>query len=239
MTTETKDETLRQLESWQDSLVTSIPLGGLYSRNPVAYKWKTLHRCWLLRETLFWRMTDLLKQSHTLYRQRYLLGARILLRSALETLASLIYSSHCIRMVLHRELNFHKFSEKTAKLLLGSKIDDRYPDAVNVLTMLDRADKKYHGVRRMYDNLSETAHPNFDGLFMGYAKVDHEKDETNLSNRWEELFGEQHIDNIEICMLAFTEEYNVIWPQVIEDLECWIQQNDAMLEATKAIPTDS
>jgi hypothetical protein len=37
-------------------------------------------------------------------------------------------------------------------------------------------------------------------------------------------------------MVIFDAEYNHEWPDAFEALEHWIEQNDAMLEATKPTP---
>ena len=91
--------------------MASIPVAGLFSRNSAAYKWKAPFRCWLLREAASWRMTDLLTQSYALHQQGHCLGARILLRSAFETLATLIYLNHKMRQVVNDKLNFRLFSQ--------------------------------------------------------------------------------------------------------------------------------
>ena len=224
------------LASWQASHMASIPIDGLMLRNAIAYKWKAPFRCWLLREAAFWRVTDLLTQSYALHQQRHGLGARILLRSGFETLATLLYLNHNIRAVIDGKLDFHKFSNLTSKLVVGSKNNPAHPIAVNVITMIDKSDKLYPGLRNLYDSLSESAHPNFEGMVWGYSKVDYDEYETNFSNRWMELHGEQYPSTLELCMMVFHHEYNDVWADLIEKLECWIVANDAQLEATKNDP---
>ncbi|MEO1552844.1 MAG: hypothetical protein AAFR82_02840 [Pseudomonadota bacterium] len=227
-------DTIEQnLAIWQDSLLTNIPIAGLLSRNPIAYKWKAPFRCWLLREAAFWRATDLLKQSHRLHQQGHGLGARILLRSAFETLATLIYLNLKIQAVLDGKLDFHQFGELTTRLTVGSKREDDGPQAVNVLTMLGKGDEKYPGLRDMYDSLSESAHPNFEGMIWGYSKVDHDEYETNFSNRWMDLYGNRQLNSMELCMTTFHHEYDEVWTKRMNDLEGWIAINDDKLEATK------
>src|SRR5687768_15683258 len=101
------------------SLLPSFDIGGLFSRSEVAHKWKATFRSLLIREAVFWRLEDLLQQSYALHKMGHSLGALILLRSALETLATLIYLNQLTADVLSGALNFHKFSDKTAVLLLG------------------------------------------------------------------------------------------------------------------------
>jgi hypothetical protein len=89
----------QNLAAWKASLLASIPIGGLLSRNPVVYKWKAPFRSWMLREAVAWRITDLMAQSYALHQQGHALGARILLRSGFETLATLIYLNRLLPIV--------------------------------------------------------------------------------------------------------------------------------------------
>ena len=81
----------QNLANWGGSLLEKIPVAGLLARNPVAYKWKAAFRIWMVRELAFWREHDLMTQSYALHQNGHGLGARILLRSGFETLATLIY----------------------------------------------------------------------------------------------------------------------------------------------------
>ena len=230
------DTVEQNLANWRASLMPSIPIGRLLSRNPIAYKWKALFRCWLLREAAFWRITDLLTQSYALHQQEHGLGARILLRSGFETLATLIYLNHNIRQVLNGKLDFHQFSRETITLALGSRDASTRHVAVNVLKMLDRSNKRYPGLRAIYDGLSESTHPNYEGMVSGYSEVDHNEYETHFSNRWMQIHGEQHPNLIETCMMIFQLEYDTVWTELIEKLESWIVVNNAKLEETKDVP---
>lgn len=223
----------QNLANWKACLFPSIPVGGLLSRNPVAYKWKALFRVWMLREATFWRQHDLMTQSYALHQQGHGLGARILLRSGFETLATLIYLNQSMQQVLDRKLDFHAFGEKTSVLLLGSRNNDDLPRALNIVTVLEKCDKRYPGLKALYDLLSESAHPNFEGLHTGYVKIDRDEFEANFANRWMELYGDRHLRSMDLCMMTFHHEYNDVWSDLIERLESWTVQNDAALEATR------
>ncbi len=223
----------QNLANWENSLMSCIPVGGLLSRNAVVYKWKGPYRTWVLRETLLWRSHDLMTQSYALYQSEHLLGARILLRAGFESLATLIYLNQEIQQVLDGKLNFHLFCKKTSTLLLGARNNDEMPRSLNIVTILEKCDKRYPGLIALYANLSESAHPSYEGLCRGYSKIDHDEYETHFYNRWIELYGEKHLGSMELCMMTFHHEYNEVWPKLIEGLENWIEANDAELEATK------
>lgn len=226
----------QNLANWKGSLLSSIPVGGLLSRNPIAYKWKAPFRVWMLREAVFWRLYDLMTQSYALHQQGHGLGARILLRSGFESLATLIYLNQLMQQVLDGKLNFHAFGNKTSVLLLGSRNNEQMPRSLNIVTVLDKCDKRYPGLMALYADLSESAHPSYEGLCKGYSKIDRDEYETHFSNRWMELYGDRHLGAIELCMMTFHHEYNEEWPALMETLEGWIEANDAELEATKNNP---
>jgi hypothetical protein len=222
------------LAAWEDSLMSSIPLGGLLSRNPIAYKWKAPFRCWLVREAVFWRITDLLMQSNALYKADSLLGARILLRSAIETTATLIFLNQQIQQVIVGNLDFHEFGRKTSILALGSRNKTTSYTSINIVTVLEKCNKRYPGLQEIYANMSESAHPNYEGLVVGFSKVDHAELETHFSNRWSQLYGKSHANSMELCASVFEYEYNKVWIGLMTQLEDWIVQNDEILEATKS-----
>jgi len=138
----------QNLINWTRSLFPSIPVGGLLSRSPVAYKWKAPFRVLILREAVFCRLHDLMRQSFALHQQGHGLGARILLRSGFETLATLIYLNQLIQQVLDGKLNFHAFGQKTSVLLLGSRNKKDWPRSLNIVAVLEKCDKRYPGLRR-------------------------------------------------------------------------------------------
>jgi hypothetical protein len=221
------------LASLKCALPTKLDLSALHSRNPTAHKWKAPYRSLQLREVVYWRMLDLLIQSLILHKQDHALGARILLRSALETLAILICLNQQMGKVLEGKVAFPNFSKKTEALLLGSRNGNTPFNAVNILTVFDECDKQYAGIRKMYDDLSESAHPNYDGMSRGYAEIDRMADTVSFTNRWADVYSEKHPDAMMLCIEIFEHEYNTVWPQLFEQLEKWIEKNDAELEATK------
>jgi len=86
-----------------------------------------------LRETVSWRLHDLFAQSYSLYQQDHMLGARILLRSGFETLATLIYLNQLTQQVLDGKLSFHTWGDRTRTLLLGSRNNPEMPKSINIL----------------------------------------------------------------------------------------------------------
>jgi hypothetical protein len=181
MSDEPVEQALARLKA---SLLPSFDIGGLFSRNEIAHKWKATYRSLFLREAVFWRLEDLLQQSFALHKMGHALGALILLRSALETLATLIYLNQLTASVLNGSLNFHAFGDKTTVLLLGSRNQMTDHTAINIQTILQKCAKRYDFIEKFYADLSECAHPHHEGLIMGYNKLDRENFIENFSNRW-------------------------------------------------------
>ncbi len=223
----------RALESLKSSLCPEVDVGGLVSRNATTHKWKAPWRSLLLRATVAWRLHDLLEQSRLLAASNKMLGARILLRSAFETLAVLVYLNKTMRSVTTGTLDFHEFSEKTARLLLGSRDKSTSLESINILTVLKSADKRYPGLEDLYFALSESAHPNYEGMLLGYSKADRQNHVTTFQNQWNTLYGSNHGSAIIACLTVFVGEYNEEWEAAFEALEIWIQEHDDELEASK------
>ena len=98
-----------------------------------------------------------------------------------------------MQQVLDGKLSFHVFGKKTSMLLLGSRNNEQMPRSLNIVTVLEKCDKRYPGLMALYADLSESAHPSYEGMCMGYSKIDHDEYETHFSNRWMELYGDRHI----------------------------------------------
>jgi len=224
------EQTLRR---WKESLCESVSLGGHFARNPTAHKWKATYRSLVLRETVFWRTHDLLTQAHLLYEAKHILGSRILIRGAIESVATLIRLNQLTAQVLEGTLNFHYFDDETRRLMLGSRDGSTKHTVRNITTVIGHCDKKYKGLSSVYATLSECAHPNYEGVCFGYSDIDHERHETHFSNKWEAMRADQHESLFKLVFLAFETEYNDVWAVQDENLETWLSENDAMLEATK------
>jgi len=128
----------KNLANWKDTLLPSIPVAGLLYRNKIAYKWKAPFGVLVLREAVCWRLYDLMVQSYALFQQGHCLGARILLRSGYESLATLIYLNQSMQQVLDGKLNFHAFGDETSTLLLGTRNNDPIPQSRSIITILKK-----------------------------------------------------------------------------------------------------
>lgn len=225
------DQLAAYIEKAQSSLCREISLGSLLARDDCAHKWKITYRCIILRELVAWRFFDLLKQAVILQSGQHILGARILLRSAIETVSILVYSNQKLESITKTGSGFQEFSKATENLLLGSRNDVTPLQAINILTILEKCNRKYDGILRMYEHLSESSHPNWEGLTGAYSKIDYSNYTTYFENRFVEKLGDKQASIIEILLTMFNIEYNEIWPRTFEGFEKWIRENSDSLKS--------
>jgi hypothetical protein len=145
----------------------------------------------------------------------------------------LIYLNRSMRSVVAGSLDFHAFSERTSRLLLGSRDKTTMTDSISILTVLDGANKSYPGLSDWYAALSESAHPNYEGMLVAYSSADTQNHVTTFMNRWEDLYGKGHEAAMNACFEVFLHEYDNESSSALEALEAWIEQNDVSLEASK------
>ena len=225
------------INEWKKTRLDKIEVASLYSRNPKVHKWKAPFRSLVIRELLYWRLIDLLEQSLELSKLKFVLGSRILLRSAFETVGVLIFLNSKIKSLVCGNMHYNDFENVTLRLMLGTRREDKEVTPYNIMSIVDGCEKQYPGFSKVYADLSETAHPNYDGMMLGYSKFDQENYITYFKSHWEEMYGEEFNELIMICIKTFEAEYNEIWPDLFVRLEKWFEENDESLEAQRSSST--
>ena len=104
---------------------------------------------------------------------------------------------------------------------------------MNIQSVLEKCAQRYDFIEEFYADLSEAAHPNHEGLLMGYNTSDRENYVEHFSNRWAAIYSKTHEEAIMIVAETFEHEYNEEWPKQFSALEQWVVKNDVELEATK------
>jgi hypothetical protein len=222
------------LQRWHASLPPQVSVGGALAKNAIAYRWKAPYRSLILREALFWRTFDALSQAQLLHEHRHTLGSRLLLRSALESVAVLAHLNQITRQLLDGALTFDVFDHKTRVLLLGSRDQNTKYESVNVMTILKHVDKNYPGVLGVYNTLSESAHPNFEGVCFGYSEIDHERAETSFAVKLYDMWADRHDSLLLLIGAVFEHEYNDVWAPQHELLEAWLVKHNSELNGSEA-----
>lgn len=221
----------KAIKNYQENLCKELDIIALYERNPVAHKWKVTYQSMCLRETVAWRFVDLIGQSWLLHQNGKALGARVLLRSAIETLSILILLNQITKNVVSGKIEFNVFMEKILTLLSGSRDGTTSQTATNIVTVLQKCELKYQGIEKLYAWLSESAHPNYEGMRVSYSETDQQNMKTTFVNRTNFLYSEMHDSNVVMAMRIFEHEYNTEWLTSFEALEIWLIQNDELLSS--------
>jgi hypothetical protein len=105
--------------------------------------------------------------------------------------------------VLEGTLNFHHFSDKTTILLLGSRDESTSHKSLNIITILEKCNARYPGMMDLYAMLSESAHPNYEGMAIGYSDVDRDNHVITYSNKWKAMYERRHLESVELCITVF------------------------------------
>jgi hypothetical protein len=126
------------------------------------------------RESLFWRTEEFARCACDLYEKGNIGPAIVLTRAIAENAAAVWYLMEIIETNC-ADIDVDDLDEQVMKLLMGHRTNDEMPAAINVLTMLRKADRQISGILSAYESLSEFAHPNWSGTAGLYSKADHEK----------------------------------------------------------------
>jgi hypothetical protein len=223
------------LDRWQNDFVDKVAVADLLSRCPVAHKWKAPYRCLVVREALLRRMVDLGSAIDALTDQGQVLGTRILLRCAVETTALLEFMAQKIDDVVAGKLAWFDFDTETMKILVGSRssTSPNKFEAFSIVTAVKRANRAYGALDNIHEKLSESVHPNYDGVIYAYSRPAPEDHETRFGNFWIENFGHEHLPGTAYVFACFADAYNVHWIEAMSALEQWLRDNDEDLEAKR------
>ncbi len=184
----------------------------------------------IYREVLIWRFVELTRSAFENYTNSRLGSATVLTRAAVETTAALWYLDGKIGDVIEKS-NVGGIDEHLMRLLCGYKNVPDMPDPINVLTFVDRVDKKIDGFRSEYDELSEFAHPNWCGTSLLYSKDNKEKIWTDFGNDIKNLEHVKEVgtSNLVTALEIFDHKYNRIadmMPEFIKICECELEKKE-------------
>ena len=216
---------LTEARAYADLLRESLP--SSISVASLAVKEKAPFNLLGTREALIWRTEELARNACDALDRDDIAVAAILTRAVTESAAV----AWKLKEVLdtRRQQTAEQLNEILMRLLVGSRIWEDFPQAVQILTSLDRMDKRIPGVRKAYDNLSEIAHPNWRGVFGLYSITDEAEfttyfgrglrgGENNRNMVADLLVGslmlfEYAYNKISEAMPAFLAELEPIWPE--------------------------
>jgi hypothetical protein len=130
---------------------------------------KACHPLWL-REALLHRIVDLFGAAVELFEKQRKIPAFVMTRAVLESVAVLFVASERMREAVEA-CDVAPFDKFFTKVIMGSRNDITPVLALNILTFMDKVDRKIEGYRAAYDSLCEYAHPNWSGTVGQYSRV--------------------------------------------------------------------
>ncbi len=169
------DSTWGELEEGLKRVNNRLP--EVISREGVSDTSKTALKAHLIHVSLLYRYHDLAKNSARLSKEGAIIPALILARAAFETAALLFYTHTKIDTAVETR-DVSEINDILMRIMFGERRQQITGDvnilAVNILTVVDLLDKEMEklgaqGIRALYDDLCEFAHPNFSGGFGAYA----------------------------------------------------------------------
>lgn len=195
---------LQEAKDLANEIKTNLP--DAYDIASISVKSKLPLKALALREAIIHRVSELSEVACQLYESKKVISAFIITRSLIETVAILYFIYDKIKKVNNNK-DIDNVDHFFMRLLHGCRDIQELPDSYNILTAIDKIDKIFEGFRKMYDDLSEFAHPNSSGLTFAYSEVD--------MNNYKMFFGVR--DNIPIsfglsplvaCLHIFIYYYN-------------------------------
>jgi hypothetical protein len=159
-------EARQRVENIRAHLPSSISVAALGVQSKAPY----LLLC--IREALIWRTEELGRCACDALAKDDIAAGILLTRAVFESTA-LIWRLKAILDDRHKYTS-GDLQDTLERMLLGWKNDPEFPQAFNILTVIDRLDKQFPGVRERYDELSEFAHPNWSGVFGLFSVTDRE-----------------------------------------------------------------
>ena len=173
----------------------------------LALKTRIPHTALSLREVLYARMYDISDCALRQLKSGNTIAGIILTRAALETVALTGVFAFRIREYLQDESE-EKLDRFLKSSLLGSKDKSTNIEAINIMTFIDKVDKENPGFRKMFDELSEMAHPNWAGTLASYGRFNSETITLHVEKKSMQppaIFG---LLPLTLAIDLFTEKYN-------------------------------
>jgi hypothetical protein len=125
------------------------------------------------RESQAWRMEEFARAACDMFERGDLVVAISNTRHAAEFCAGVWYLQSLMVAAIADPTKLKDVHEKILRLQVGFKNGpDDMPEAINVLTMLQKLDQIIPGFYNSYERLSEIAHPNWAGSAAIYSKRD-------------------------------------------------------------------
>jgi hypothetical protein len=158
-----RDAAIKALADIKATLPAELQARALSRRAKIPFKVA------LYRDSLLWRIDELGHAALAAYDQPHHVAAILITRGVMESVAALNSLRHLV--TTYRGGNPETLDDTLMRMLLGSRVRADRPDAINILNAVDRLSKVVPTFRRLYDQLSEFAHPNDAGTAASFARI--------------------------------------------------------------------
>jgi hypothetical protein len=210
-----KQSLVNRIDPLQISTIAKIPYKALEVRECLA------HRC-----------ADIGEAIVKTYEADLFVSSLILCRALQETVALLWYTANaCKRYVENNGTS--ELDPTLMRVLLGFKDRDEgqenLPNALNIMTAIDRVERDISGFRKNYDMLSEYAHPNWSGVLGMFAETDHDNIIVDLGlnikskEHAKRMISISFTTNLEILEVAYN-KFAQFLPNLVQLCERQIEQ---------------
>ena len=161
-------EEVRSLaQALEESLPASFEIAMLTLESKIPFKLLSY------REALIHRFADTCVAAVGAVEANRPVSAALLTRGSMETLARMKELKDQIERFLQSQ-DTESLDSFVMNRLFGSRNNPDLPNAVSVLTSLDKMSDLIPNFRNVYDSLSEYCHPNYQGVSGSFSKIDHE-----------------------------------------------------------------
>lgn len=121
-------------------------------------------------EVMNLRMLDFCESSYLLINSNHIIPSLTLIRALFENVAVTYRISSAIDKSLQSNKLTEDFDDLITKISLGTRYDSDV-SAINIMTNIEKLDKKYNGINKFYEDLCEFVHPNWDGVEGSYSEL--------------------------------------------------------------------
>lgn len=205
-------------------------------------KSKTAWKCAVLQQSLLYRSTALANGTADAWNAGNVVCAVLCARALVETIAISVYlKDELQRLIAARDAdaldalaNKHLFATRNEQA-----VADGYGHmATNILSHIDRLDKKIAGARDTYDFLSEWAHPNGSGHFFTFGDLDKQTGKVTFHEVAPRVRGiEGHITTC-FMLIAFMELVVQAFDEAIPALADFDRGSGPWVSSQSAWPLD-
>ncbi len=197
-------EARRLADLLKQHLPTEISVAAMGVREKTPYNFLSV------RESLAWRTEELGRCACDLLDRDDIAAGALLTRAVTESAAFIFRLRELLETRATRDAEY--LQSTALRMITGWKNDPEFPEAINVITLIQHMEKKIPGAQKSYDALSEFAHPNWSGVAGLFAEIDHAAYLTRFGRDWEKRkHARQLATNLLVASLdIFCDSYNRI-----------------------------